>query len=775
MIWSLSFEAGVPVILYPVCSVLLCSHTKLMLEIPDPPRFVNYSAGEYQPPQPVTHPANFRRISSKPPMSARRPAQEAEAEPEQEPDVPSHYALANGHGAVPNGRTGQSPRNYAPEQPAPVPPPVSEPQQPAQRQPFGGVALPGMAAVSAIPALAQALPQRNSSMAPPPVPPTMTMPEPRIPSRQGPPSPMQRDVTDEEDPMAKALADLRRDPPPPGSVRRNASHRRPESFSTPSGSVRGGAPMQDMRSPTSPAPNADRMSYQQPPTHTMPSAQSKSSIDMTLSPPASGHTAAALAKSMDDFQRQSTRGPEKRQSTNYCNFADDVVGAHPTSRPASPAGIQRGPSPAMMQPPRQPPSPVTDEVLSQYHQAFPGERSRSRAGSDVSGRSRAGSTNGPAPNNPQKQATSSSAPPREAFAGIGAGGGRSPSPQPPQFHSPSPSPVVQQGALGPQNIGIKLDEKGGVAHDSMAEAYRRQYQQQHGHEPPQQQDAYSQQPQQYGSQRQSQYGQQSDPKPPSADSHSGRPTSAAFTPQQFPQQPSYGQPPHPRPQAQPQLSQQISQRYGRPPQQQYQQYPSQPQQQQFPSYSQPPQQTQQQQPSYQPSQKPQQPQQQQQQQHPMSPQSGYGPSTANGYSLEPQQRQSYVAPQVQTYPTQNQNQYARTASPAPYQQNSYARAASPAPQQNAYGRGPSPAPHQPPPSQQNYGYHTPSPQPQQIQRSPSPQPGVPPSNAAPTGQWATNGLPVLFCESFGNQVLVLMRNRCESAIRLWRIIRFAIF
>lgn len=708
----------------------------------DPPRFINYSAGEYQPPGPQNHPANFRRISSRPPMSATRQTQVPEPELEQVHEEPSRRPQENGHGANGNGWTAPSQQQNLRTEPVSIPPipnetqrppQLQQPQQSTQKPPFGGIAMPGMAATSSAPPLAPALPLRQSSMAPPPVPPSMTMPEPRIPSRQGPPSPI-RDVNDEEDPMAKALADLRRDPPPPGSVRRNISHRRPESVSN-AGSTRNSTYGQDSKSPPSPAPNTNRMSYQQGPTQSMPAAQSNSSIDMTLSPPASGHTSAALAKSMDDFQRSSSRGPEKRQSFNYANYANDVVGAHPASRPASPAGSPRAPSPAMMQPPRQPPSPVADEVLSRYHQALPGERSRSRAGSVVSSRSRANSTIAPnQAQQPPQPVMSPAAAGREAFAGIGAGGGRGASPQPPQFRSPSPSPIVKQGSLGPQNIGISLDEKGGVAHDSMAEAYRRQYQQQQQgqQQPPPQQAQYTQQqgssqPQQYTTQRQSQYGQQSEPKSPvQGSSYPVRPISTFTAPQQSSQQPSYNQP-------------SSQQQYGQPPQQQYQQYQSPPSQQQYSSYFPQPQQT------------PQQPPQQtsyQQQQNPMSPRNGYGPSAANGYASQSQQRQSYVAPPTQQYQPQ-QNQYARTASPAPQQQTYYARTASPAPQpQRSYARAPSPTPQQTyQPQQQAYGHHTTSPQPQAIQRSPSPQPGVPPSNAAPTGQWATNGLPVLFCQS----------------------------
>ncbi|WRT66899.1 uncharacterized protein IL334_003864 [Kwoniella shivajii] len=691
--------------------------------IPDPPRFINYNAGESYPTQPTYHVSHFQRISSRPPM----PSQQASSQPQpdqQQAEEPSEGIQPNGHNekAI-NGvsdhlqRTSLQDESPAAARSAPV-------AEPEKKAPFGGIALPGMAAATSPPPPPQDDSSKLSSMPPPPVPPTMTMPEPRIPSRQSNHSPAPRNVNDQEDPMAKALADLRREPPPPGSVRRNASHRRPESVVSASGSARGSQYGHGIKSPSSPAPN--RSSYQQNMAH----APSRGSVDMTLSPPQPGHTAAALARSMEDFRQQSSRGPEsKRHSVNYSNYGDDVVGAHPTSRPSSPSAAQRAPSPAMMQPPQQPATHIADEVLSQYHQAFPGERkerSRSRAGSVISSHSRAGSFVD------QQPPVSPGGQPREAFAGIGAGGGRSPSPQPPVFRSPSPSPQMTQGSLGPQNLGISLDAKGGVAQDTMAETYRRQFEQQQQQQqrqqsqqqkgpPPQQMASYpgqrnsqynAQQPQQYGSQgygsdqRGSTYG--APPKSPMGNqqdqrsSYYGAPKSPISA--QGAQPPlvgnrptsGYGHSPQPNPQ-QPFNANPPSTFAGQgPPQPQYNAYPSQQQPGQYPSsgYNQPPQ------PAY--------------NQHPSpTPQSQYPAS--NGYpSQQQQQQQSYSGPNV--------NQYARSASPAPAQQ----------PQQYGY-RGPSPQPYNGGPGPGGRAGQTPSPQPNQ-----------PPNNTAPTGQWSTTGLPVLF-------------------------------
>ncbi|WVQ70350.1 uncharacterized protein L199_008577 [Kwoniella botswanensis] len=677
--------------------------------IPDPPRFINYNAGESYPTQPTFHVSQFQRISARPPMQPSMASQQASAQPEPEPEQPREpepeIPQANGHDNKDiNGVTDSLQRTTLNDEP-----PSSARSTPApdtqKKSPFGGIALPGLASAASPPPQEET--SKFSSMPPPPNPPTMSMPEPRIPSRQSNHSPAPRNVNNEEDPMAKALADLRREPPPPGSVRRNTSHRRPESVVSASGSTRGSQYGHGIKSPNSPGPN--RMSYQQ---H-MPPAQSRGSVDMTLSPPQPGHTAAALAKSMEEFRQQSSRGPDpKRQSVNYSNFADDIVGAHPTSRPSSPSVAPRAPSPAMMQPPTQPATHIADEVLSQYHQAFPGERqerSRSRAGSVISSHSRAGSFV-----EQQQQQPPPVSPGREAFAGIGAGGGRSPSPQPPTFRSPSPSPMMSQGSLGPQNLGISLDAKGGVAQDTMAEAYRRQFEQQQQQQqqqgpPPQQMSSYpGQRTSRYGAppqQQQEAYGQQGGYNAQGQDQRGsmyGAPKSPVAT----------GQPPVAGNRPTSGYGQNQSLQYGvpspsgpgfsqsqQPPQPAYNAYPSQQQQpqQQHPgqAYSQ---------------QQPQQPPQPAYNQHPSpTPQSQY--PVANGY-----QSQSYGAQGYQSSPSVNQ--YARSASPAPAQQQ----------QQYGYNRGPSPQP--------QYGGRA--------GQSPSPQPNQPPSNAAPTGQWSTTGLPVLF-------------------------------
>lgn len=606
-------------------------------------------------------------------------------------------------------------------------------QQPSDQErkaPFAGIAQPGMSSLPPANDDATASHRGLSAMAPPPTPPTMSMPEPRIPSRQGPPTPS---AIDDDDPMARALADLRRDPPPPGSIRRAPSSRRP-------GSVVNSIANNDRNKAASPAPgalgSANRMSQ----------ANLAQAPDMGLSPPAAGHTAAQLAKSMDDFQRR----PDKRASTSYNAFTEG-------QRSSSPAVGNRAPSPAMMQPPTQAADHIADHVLPVYGQAFPGERSRSRANSINSRRS---SMHVAAPDAPQsaQYARQASPAPREAFAGIDAGGAaRAASPMHGGgYRSPSPNPMGSQGNLGPQNLGIALDATGSVAQDSMAEAYRRQYQ------------AQQQSQQNLAGQAAPALSQQQQP---ARGSSLGRPTSFiapssqghGSQQQQQPQQQGYTSGPgssygHQPSQSQsyghpinspisagpPPVGQRPTSAYGgQAPQQagSYQAHAG-PQQSQQPQYA------------YQGSVQQQQPQHQSRSSY-SSPAQTY---QAQQQTLSPQQQYQPNAYGQQTGPTYGGYQ---TSVPAP---------TSPV---NPYGRGVSPAPvmQQQPQQQQQYGYRAPSPQPSyghqssighaaqhqqqqqqqysrnSVQRSPSPQPAVPPNNVAPTGQWSTTGQPVLFCQS----------------------------
>lgn len=446
-------------------------------QIPDPPRFIDYSRGEYQA-DPTFHPAKFKRLSSRPPapVTPRQPDPESEPEdvaPSVATPVVTAAVMNNNGPSTQDASDGIERLTLTDNGPQPRPDSGVTPGMPFDPK------AAGLSSISSSVGAATA-PSSNPYEIPPAAPPKTTAP--------APPSPSSRDVADDDDPMAKALADLRNNPPGPNSIRRGASTRRTDSLyggsqvSSVVGGARGG--MQRAASPAISAVGSV--------TSGRGHLRSGSNLDSSLIPPAQGHTAAALAKSMADWERRSGRS-----SVNYSNYADDVVGAHPASRPTSPAS-NRAPSPALMQAPSQPASHIADDVMQQYHQAFPGERQRSRPASIYSNRSRANSIN---------EKPEPAAEPREGFVGIGAGSAaRSPSPQPAStFRSTSPAPPRSgSGGLGPQNIGISLDERGGVAHDSMAEAYRQQHLEQQRQQEQQRQREQSQPPQQaYGGYQQS--------------------------------------------------------------------------------------------------------------------------------------------------------------------------------------------------------------------------------------------------------------------------------
>ena len=164
--------------------------------------------------------------------------------------------------------------------------------------------------------------------------------------------------------------------------------------------------------------------------------------------------------------------PGSAPPVNYAASAEAVVGAYPsTSRPSSPVP----PHPAMMKRTSMvrstSPLPV-EEVVSQYHQALPGERRLSRGNSINSQQQQRGRKE-----ERSLRATSPGPSGSGGFPGVGAQG-RSPSPA---FRGVSPSRAPSPGLQGPPTVaapraasplGISLDATGNVAHDSMAEAYK---------------------------------------------------------------------------------------------------------------------------------------------------------------------------------------------------------------------------------------------------------------------------------------------------------------
>ena len=181
--------------------------------------------------------------------------------------------------------------------------------------------------------------------------------------------------------------------------------------------------------------------------------------------------------------------PGSAPPVNYAASAEAIVGAHPsTSRPSSPVP----PHPAMMK--RNSvvrstsPLPI-EEVVSQYHQALPGERRLSRGNSINSQQQQRGRQEERA-----LRATSPGPSGSGGFPGVGAQG-RSPSPafRPGVSPSRAPSPGLQgpptfAAPRAASPLGISLDATGNVAHDSMAEAYKaRQHSGYAGGPPPPQQ------------------------------------------------------------------------------------------------------------------------------------------------------------------------------------------------------------------------------------------------------------------------------------------------
>lgn len=268
---------------------------------------------------------------------------------------------------------------------------------------------------------------------------------------------------EEDDPLARQLAELRRDPPAAGSIRRGNSVRRPGSVT---GSVnsshqyRSKSPglihPQSQPRQTPQESQAPKERQQPPPQHIAQQRQSyqshagRPSTDTSLVPPTPGHTAAELAQSKADHERRNSRQFPLMQEQGYNHTSDDF-GNRPTSRPGSVAGhAPRAPTPVFMQPPVIPAATVADQVLDQYHQALPGERSRSRAGTT---NSRPGSRMGGSFSGELEPAQTLAQPPRqnsgrEGFVGIGAGG-RSPSPQPGAYQSVTSPPVEQARSTTP--------------------------------------------------------------------------------------------------------------------------------------------------------------------------------------------------------------------------------------------------------------------------------------------------------------------------------------
>lgn len=709
-------------------------------KIPDPPLFVDYARGEAHYNDNTSRVAQFARTSSRGtgavPGMIGSPAREVEAPREIRPITPSKPTSVYEPPAA---------MVASPEPPRAVPPATREPT--VQDAPAARMASPALANTSAAPSVrppsAFARPGSAFGQTPPPTGPLA------LKSQQT----NGGDVNN--DPIARSLAELRNNPPPAGSIKRT-SIRRPESQATNRNSFQPpkspgpmspaaraqspyGQPQHQAQVP--PSAFAGRQSMQMeaaavPPTSAFSSRQqmpsesaspvaalsprqqqpvaqrpyspaqpqvqapqaqapthvSRKSMDASLIPPMAGFTAAELARSKAEHANRTSRAYDHGQAI---------------PRPSSPAGSTRSarstgggraPSPALMQPPQQAPSPVADQVLEQYHQAFPGERAGSR------GPSRQGSISSRHSRRSMQQAPPSPGA-TQGFAGIGAGGGRSPSPQPYHDHrqqqdhhrlsgAPSAALVANTGQI-PQNTSYP-DRS--TSRQSQYGASQRGPQQQQ-HQPSEQvSHGYANSP------RSPEYGHQSS-------ASVGR--SSTYQSMQAP--PPAGQAQNPYVQAQ--HAQSPAQAYAA----KAQQYAA-----GVNGYGQN---------SYGSQSRPgaQYPQQQQQQQQP-------GPTQHAGYTSAQSPQQPY-----------NPGYGSQRSAAGGYAQDSY----------NSYGapRGVSPAPQQQPAVQ---SYAAPAANvaaPAQYTtsattaaaasapaagRSPSPMPAVAPVDAPPTGQYSTTGEPVLF-------------------------------
>lgn len=344
--------------------------------IPNPPMFINYAHPEAIPPsaqRPGHRPANFQRVTER----AREffvppPAQEEESDPQQNT---AGIGAGGGSNDVPPPNQSRPVSRASSRR---VPPPTQGSAAPNGR-PGTNPADPNAEPIAANEQTMLKVGDRAY-----PVDLTHNPQETRsgvsVNGGGAPPR-----VGQDDDPLARQMAELRNAASSAGSIRRN---QQPE---------------------------------QQP--QARPTHQARDSTSQ-LSPPPGG------------------RGGGPPNKTDYRRSAEFVVGGPPpggSSRPTSP----NPPTAVLAMPPSTVPDQVVQNVLADYQQSFPGERkSASRP------TSRAGSYSGPNPIQHQGQQSAQGRPmSSDSMAGIGAQG-RSPSPQPFRPPSRAPSPMQQPGQRG---------------------------------------------------------------------------------------------------------------------------------------------------------------------------------------------------------------------------------------------------------------------------------------------------------------------------------------
>ena len=485
--------------------------------IPDPIRFHSYAKTNEPSPRPGIRPSQYTRSSSRTVPTRNNSAATPTTLPTQDEDLGQNMAglgapgrngfgpqstgatqapLSNGYTGVSQGSYGALPPSSTTSlsrdresPPRAAPPPQANPV----RLPPGAQALPGLSS------------GQNGPLNGPPAPAPAndirgygnSASQPAIaPLRPALTSGTTSSVGDSEDPIAKALEDLKK-----GNARkRNGSLRR------------GGAPGSPPATAVGRGGTLRRTGangYDQPPQQSAPP-----SSDIPRSPVRKAPPNLPQNDSFGPPHQAQPMQPQTSGGLDLSMAADSIVGAHPSSRPSSPQP-PASPRAAFMQ---APPRAVSPGIVEDYEQALPGERASRRLSVRRGGQQQGGSSR---PTSPRP-----TTPSQEPFAGIGAHG-RSPSPQPGQIISRGVSPnpnarpmstgpggYPQQQQQPPQNqyqqqqlgriqspandprlarapspsIGIAIDSRGNVAHDALAEDYARR------NNPQQQQPSYGQQP-----------------------------------------------------------------------------------------------------------------------------------------------------------------------------------------------------------------------------------------------------------------------------------------
>jgi hypothetical protein len=490
-------------------------------KIPDPPRFVNYAAGEREPEEVAFRQARFVRRTERP--APTPPAANGAAQLVEEDLAPRQDAEEVGE--VQRAMQGMGLEQAQPPTQAAMPAPASRapvPQQQQQQQPPAPATTASASQQPSYQQQKQQLPPKppQSLMSPPPhpsqiPPPPSSWTQPPVNSTPAQAAAVIAQPV--EDPIAKALADLQAK-----RMSRQGSYRSTASRASRHSQV----PASPRESVLSPA---------------MQGGGAFGGPSPSLLPPMGGSTSSALTNSQADFDARSngshggtalSRNDPRRRSVDYSQAGESIVGHHPASRPSSPSpsAAGRAPSPALMQAPILPPSALpVEQVLENYNQSFPGEArgNRARRNSAASDAASAYRQSIAVPSSASQAGHGDRSPSREGFAGVGTSIARAASPTPsfggqqnafpnrapspsPSFgyqqqqqqqqqgypgRAPSPNPSYAQqqqqsglvqslqqpparGAspapsqMSRRSIGIALGSNGAVDRDEMADSYR---------------------------------------------------------------------------------------------------------------------------------------------------------------------------------------------------------------------------------------------------------------------------------------------------------------